>query len=113
MTPILSALIAGLFGAVAAAIPVWAVTRRQPSRAVMDVMTIVDASGVVIAQLSEQVRRLEEDVSTAKKKAETAHSDAEKLRKEANRLRDRVADLEAAVRVLGGDPATVVGAGGQ
>lgn len=108
MNPLASELLAGLFGAVSAAIPVWAIARRQPSRTVQDSVALVGVSRQIIDHLSSEVKRLETAVAAAEREAATATAKARDLEREANALRDRVSQLEQAVRLLGGDPKIIV-----
>lgn len=104
MEPILSSLIAGLFGAVAAAIPVWAIARRQPSRHVQDSVAIVGVSGELVAHLSDEIERLSREAREAKKSAELAWDRVSELSRQAATLQVRVMRLEEQVKDLGGDP---------
>lgn len=104
MEPVVSSLIAGLFGAVAAAIPVWAIARRQPSRRVADTVSIIDVSGEIIEHLREEVKDLRAEVASARQRADDSKVVADELRR-------RVNHLEQAVRLLGGNPDTIVSTG--
>lgn len=104
MGPVYSALIAGLFGAVAAAIPVWVVARRQPSRHVQDSVAIVGASSELMEYLRDEVDRLSKDAWEAKESADRAWDRVSELSRQAATLQVRVILLEQAVRELGGDP---------
>lgn len=113
MSPFASELLAGLFGALTAAIPVWAIARRQPSRTVQDSVALVGVSRQIIDHLTAEVARLEGAVSAAELEAAAATAKARDLEQEANALRDRVTDLERAVRLLGGDPKIIVSDTGE
>lgn len=108
MTNLASEFVAGLFGALAAAIPVWAIARQRPSRTVRDSVAIVDASGQIIDHLSTEVSRLQLEVAKVRREADEWKTQVHKLERESQALLRRVAQLESAVRVLGGDPETVV-----
>ncbi len=105
MDPVLSSLISGLFGAVAAAIPVYAIARRQPSRHVQDTVSIVGASGELVEHLRDEVERLSGAAAEAKRNADKAWDKVSELSRQAVTLQMRVIRLEQAVRNLGGDPA--------
>lgn len=104
MEPVVSELVAGLFGAVAAAIPVWAIARRQPSRHVQDTASIVGVSGELVKHLSDEVERLSREAKDAKSSAERAWNRVSELSRQAATLQVRVVRLEETVRALGGDP---------
>ena len=83
-------LIAGFFGVLAAAIPAYLAQRKSPSRLTTDAVTLVDASGEVISNLTDEIARLER----------LAASHAER----ADALAYRVGRLEEALRKAGIDP---------
>lgn len=111
MNPLASELVAGLFGAAAAAIPVWAIARRQPSRRVQDTVAIVDASGEVIEHLRQEMRDLRQEVAQARREADESKAKVAIVTEQADLLRRRVSHLEQAVRSLGGNPDTIVSSG--
>lgn len=111
MEPVVSSLIAGLFGAVAAAIPVWAIARRQPSRRVADTVSIIDVSSEIIEHLRQEVRDLRAEVATARRDADESKAKVGLLTETGDELRRRVNHLEQAVRLLGGNPDTIVSTG--
>jgi hypothetical protein len=66
---IIAAFIAGLGGFMVAAIPAYLSLRDKPSRRIIDTAAIVDASGVVISTLREELTRLDRELDDERKKA--------------------------------------------
>lgn len=102
MDAVWSALIAGVAGVVAGALPVWAVARRQPSRGVQDTVAIGGAYGGIIEHLQSELSRLSGELDDARRVAGESRKRVEELEAEAAALRGRVAWLEAEVQRLGG-----------
>lgn len=100
MTEVWVALIAGAFGALGVGIPAWVSMRRTPTRRTTDTISLVDASGTVIRNLSEEIDRLEELVAEARTEALACRSENRELRR-------RVARLEEALSAAGIDPAGI------
>lgn len=104
MDPVLSSLISGLFGAVAAAIPVYAIARRQPSRSVADQVALGGAYGGIIKHLQTELTRISRELNEARDETERAWDRVGELTREADNLQSRVMWLESEVKRLGGDP---------
>ncbi len=104
MDPIVSSLISGLFGAVAAAIPVWAIARKQPSKGVQDTVALGGAYGGIITHLQKELARLSKELEDAREETQRAWDRVGELKREADNLQRRVLWLEGEVKRLGGDP---------
>jgi predicted nucleic acid-binding Zn-ribbon protein len=89
-----------LGGAVAAAITVWGANRKLPSRVTTDSVTLVDASGKVISNLTAEIHRLEAVAEAARAEAADSRGRAEALEAEIERLEAEIRRLEREVEDL-------------
>lgn len=89
-----------LGGAVAATITVWGANRKLPSRVTTDSVTLVDASGKVISNLTAEIHRLETKMAQVQDEAATAQAQAQDCAR-------RVGRLEQALMAAGVDPLTI------
>jgi hypothetical protein len=63
---VLVGLIAGFFGVVIAAVPAIIAIRKQPTRRTTDAISLVDASGTVIGNLTDEIARLDQELDQAR-----------------------------------------------
>lgn len=92
---VLTGLISGIVGVIAVAIPALIAIRKQPTKRTTDAITLVDASGQVIGNLTDEIARLERELQKTRKEMATAMR--------------RLVKLEAALMGLGVDPQTING----
>lgn len=111
-------IIAALIGALPALGIAWFASRRNPSRAIIDVRTLTDAHGQVIRDLGDDIARLKAERDEERAEVERLEQElvdvrveASEARAEARIARDdcarRMGRLEDALRNLGHDPATI------
>jgi hypothetical protein len=92
-------------GIIAAAATVIASRANRPSKT----RSLVDASGLVIDNLSEEIVRLDKEVKEARAEADGARIEARAARDAEILLKRRVVKLEAVLRNMGVDPSLING----
>lgn len=115
---IVTGLISGVVGVIAVLIPAIKAIRTQPTRRTTDAISLVDASGRVIGNLSDEITRLDteleeerqandglrKEIRTARDEAEAARAEADHCRKQVEPLKRRIEHLEAVIVNAGLDP---------
>jgi uncharacterized membrane protein len=91
---VINGLLGVVGGMLVAVIYVWAQRRKEPSRLTTDAVSLVDASGQVISNLTDEINRLEEAVDDARREAREARTEALQATKEAVACAGRVYQLE-------------------
>lgn len=88
--PLIVGLLSGVFGVLIAAIPAIRAIRNQPTRRTTDAISLVDASGTVIGNLSDEIHRL--DLAL-----DDAHMEAKEALEFAKICREQIAALKMEV----------------
>jgi chromosome segregation ATPase len=103
MNEALIGLIAGVVGALATVI---ASRANRPTRT----RSIVEASDLIIENLTGEIQRLDKEVTEARAEADGARTEARAARDAERYLKERVSKLEAVLRKFGIDPSLINGA---
>jgi uncharacterized protein (DUF3084 family) len=98
--PVLEVVVALVSGLIASAATVVASRANRPSKT----RSLVDASGLVIQQLRDEIHRLDGEVIEARAEADGARVEARACRDAEQSLKKRVIKLETALRAQGIDP---------
>jgi FtsZ-binding cell division protein ZapB len=112
---VLVGLLTGIFGVAIAAVPAVIAIRKQPSRRTTDAISLVDASGQVIGNLTDEIRRLDievdeerkandglrREIRAARDEAEAARAEAGHARKQVERHLTRIEHLEGIIEAAG------------
>jgi hypothetical protein len=106
-TEIVVAIIGGSFGLLSLAYQAWSNKRGLPTRRTTDQISLVDAGGKIIGNLTEEIDRLEEAAKESRAEADGARLEARACRDENRKLSYRIERLEVALRGAGIDPSTV------
>jgi outer membrane murein-binding lipoprotein Lpp len=107
--PVLEVVVALVSGIIASAATVLASRSNRPSKT----RSLVDASGLVIQQLSDEIKRLDGEVIEARADAEGARTEARAARDAERNLLRRVRKLESALLNAGIDPNQINGNQGE
>lgn len=108
---ILVGVISGIFGVLSAAVPALRAIRKQPTRRTTDAISLVDASGTVIGNLSDEIHRLDLALDNAHIKAKEALEQIAALKTEVERrptrdeLLETIEKLRTQITGLGETPA--------
>lgn len=87
-------ILAAMAGVLAAAIPAWRTIKKGPSGLTTDAVSLVDAGGQVIRNLTEEITRLDHVADKALAEAEKARKEAKVANREAVACQGRVHQLE-------------------
>ena len=87
-------LLAAVGGVLAAAIPAWRTIKKGPSKLTTDVITLVDAGGQVIRNLTDEIKRLDAVADEALVEAAEARREAKAANREAIACQGRIHQLE-------------------
>lgn len=88
--PLLIGLLSGVFGVLIATIPAVITLRKQPTRRTTDAISLVDASGTVIGNLSDEIHRLDLALDDAHMEAAAALESAKVCREQVAALKGEV-----------------------
>lgn len=106
---LIAALVAGITGVSAAFIGSWWNNRGKPDRRTTRTINLVDASGKLVLQLTDEIDRLNKEVQEARDEADGARAEARAASDEIARHTRRIAVLETTLREHGIDPSTING----
>lgn len=93
--PLLIGLLSGVFGVLIATVPAVITLRKQPTRRTTDAISLVDASGTVIGNLSDEIHRLDLALDDAHMQATDYREQIAALKAEVERrpTRDELLDI--------------------